>query len=1062
MTIATAINRSGPYTGNGVTSVFAYDFKIEDRDHVQVVRATALNVETVLAIDTDYTVTGVGDDGGGDIILNAPLAAGLTLTMILDVPFTQETDLENQGAYFAETVEAAFDLSAQRDLQLSERLNRAILLPVSSSVSGGALAAQLAADITRLGQSADEIDIVAGIDTEVVTVAGIADDVALLADVSGVLAGTASAVRMDEMIGVGDGVKTAWTLPRAPGVDENVLWWVGGAIQDTTDYSVSGVTLTHSPAVANGVEVRALVMTLVTANDIEKMRDDAEAARDQALAVAGALPAVAANRMLVDNAAGTARETKSFADVRDILYELAGFSADGATDDQAKFSALGNTLAGRVVDLRGKTYRVSTIPTNALFVNGFWSGPFENWEDTNDLTQPHWGKSLVTIGGTNVVIPTAVSGAHYLAHPSIAVLESFPLFVRIRAKASGYNIARLRLANAATGAFIAEAVFNLATGVISGSAESLGAADGSGYRSGVAKFTIPAGMTLASIRSYVYDTADGANFAGDGVKGVEITDMKFGAYPIPAMQNSGMISSARDTGGVGLAYAGGVYGNDSYSGRSNDNLFVTVGSQGSRAAGPSRAGVYSSIYSAAFGNVSAVIAGRHSYVAVPQAVIIGSEECAVRGPFRGTIAASINSVSTGESNIIAACRATFVSSRNGGAISSAGAYVGRGGGWKPLAQFLGGAITGVTTDRDLYGVLQLGTRYRVNQTIKFVDRMTGAADATGRITSVNAEGGVTGAVIDVPGTNYGTTPAPDGKFYVDAYVDDDSGDFSLILASSAYAEVTGLGSAIIASSGQSANFARVGGDGSAVLASTDSQVDANQGAVIASVGSSIPATSGVSAVIAGNNSQVTAAEAVVFGRRTINPTTRELAGGDNAAGVALSSNRKWSISNATGVIKSVTTFSASGTFADFGEYFENRDEGVIPFGTIVMLDGDKITAWDGEGAVLGVISATVAFMGNDADFEWQGRWLKGDFGEAIVDSEGLPIENPDYDPAKEMLARSARPDQWSPVGLLGQVFTRVSSSARPGDVIGGKLRVMSITKKYSARTGYAVAKCFIG
>lgn len=295
MTIATAINRSGPYTGNGVTTVFAYDFKIEDRSHVQVIRATALNIETVLVIDTDYTVTGVGDEGGGNVVLNAPLAAGLTVTMLLNVPFTQETDLENQGAYYAETVEAAFDLAAQRDLQLMERMNRAVLLPASSGEAGGALAAELAANIKRLAQSADEIDAVSGIDAEVVTVAGIADDVALLADVSGVLAGTASAVRMDEMIGVGDGVKTSWTLPRAPGVDENVLWWVNGAIQDTTDYSVSGVTLTHSPAVANGVEVRALVMTLVTANDVEQMRDATAVAASTASAAAAAAAASAAS-----------------------------------------------------------------------------------------------------------------------------------------------------------------------------------------------------------------------------------------------------------------------------------------------------------------------------------------------------------------------------------------------------------------------------------------------------------------------------------------------------------------------------------------------------------------------------------------------------------------------------------------------------------------------------------------------------------------------------------------------------------------------------------------------
>jgi len=289
MTIATAINRSGPYTGNGVTTVFDYEFKIEDETHIQAIRATALNVETILEIDADYTVTGVGDEGGGTIVLNSALASGLTVTFLLNVPFTQETDLENQGAYYAETVEAALDLAAQRDLQLAERMGRAILLPASSEDAGGELAAQLAADITRLGQSADEIDAVSGVVDEVSALSAIVDDIALLADVSAVLAGTASAVRMSEKVFTGDGADTTWTLDRAPGVDENVLVWVGGAIQNIDDYSVSGVTLTISPAVANGVEIRTLIMTLVTANDIEAMRDEAAASRAEAVAAAASI-----------------------------------------------------------------------------------------------------------------------------------------------------------------------------------------------------------------------------------------------------------------------------------------------------------------------------------------------------------------------------------------------------------------------------------------------------------------------------------------------------------------------------------------------------------------------------------------------------------------------------------------------------------------------------------------------------------------------------------------------------------------------------------------------------
>lgn len=278
MTIASDIDRSGPYNGNGVTTAFDYEFRITNEAHVRVVRGNSDGTETTLDLGADYAVTGVGGADGGQIICTVAPATGTTITNLREVPFTQETDLENQGAYLAQVVEDALDLAVMRDQQLAEELNRAVKLPASSDLSGDDLGAQFVEDITALAGVVSSIPVVAAISSDVQTVADIATDVALLADHSGILSGTASAVRMDEKIFTGDGVTVNWTLDRAPGVDENVLVWVGGAVQKTANYSVSGTTLTLSPAVANGVEIRTLTMTLVTANDIEALVDLAEAA----------------------------------------------------------------------------------------------------------------------------------------------------------------------------------------------------------------------------------------------------------------------------------------------------------------------------------------------------------------------------------------------------------------------------------------------------------------------------------------------------------------------------------------------------------------------------------------------------------------------------------------------------------------------------------------------------------------------------------------------------------------------------------------------------------------
>ena len=170
MTVANEVSRSGPYIGNGVTTIFDYEFRILDEDHLKVIR-TQSGVETVLMIDADYIVSDVGEAGGGQIAMIVAPTVGQTITILRNVPFTQETDLENQGPYFAETIEAGFDLAAMRDQQLSERLDRAVVLPVSSDA--GSLET-VVSNIERLTASADSIDAVAAIVDDVDAVSSVA------------------------------------------------------------------------------------------------------------------------------------------------------------------------------------------------------------------------------------------------------------------------------------------------------------------------------------------------------------------------------------------------------------------------------------------------------------------------------------------------------------------------------------------------------------------------------------------------------------------------------------------------------------------------------------------------------------------------------------------------------------------------------------------------------------------------------------------------------------------------------------------------------------------------
>lgn len=164
MTIPSQANRSGPYNGNGVTTVFDYEFRIADKAHLSVIRAdTATGAETLLALGTDYTVTGVGDPGGGQVITSIPPSIGQTILNLRNVPFVQEIDLENQGPIFAETIEDALDLSVMRDQQLQEQVDRSVKIPPSMDPS---VLDSLLNDIALLADRADEIDAVAAVIAE--------------------------------------------------------------------------------------------------------------------------------------------------------------------------------------------------------------------------------------------------------------------------------------------------------------------------------------------------------------------------------------------------------------------------------------------------------------------------------------------------------------------------------------------------------------------------------------------------------------------------------------------------------------------------------------------------------------------------------------------------------------------------------------------------------------------------------------------------------------------------------------------------------------------------------
>ncbi|EPA0058697.1 hypothetical protein ACQYIJ_000631 [Enterobacter cloacae] len=130
MTVSTVVDHND-YTGNGVTTSFPYTFRIFKKTDLSVSIIDLSENITVLVLDTDYTVTNAGGYNGGNVVLTAPLATGWQISIARELEPTQETDLRNQGKFFAEVHEDAFDKLTMLIQQVGSMFRLALRKPSS-------------------------------------------------------------------------------------------------------------------------------------------------------------------------------------------------------------------------------------------------------------------------------------------------------------------------------------------------------------------------------------------------------------------------------------------------------------------------------------------------------------------------------------------------------------------------------------------------------------------------------------------------------------------------------------------------------------------------------------------------------------------------------------------------------------------------------------------------------------------------------------------------------------------------------------------------------------------
>jgi len=125
------------YSGDGSNDTFVYGFKIFASSDLQVIIRSSTGTETTKTLTTDYTITGVGNATGGNVVFEASDIPTATETVVLirNVPQTQAIDYIANDPFPAETHEEGLDRATMTTQQMQEELDRSFKVSRTNTIA---------------------------------------------------------------------------------------------------------------------------------------------------------------------------------------------------------------------------------------------------------------------------------------------------------------------------------------------------------------------------------------------------------------------------------------------------------------------------------------------------------------------------------------------------------------------------------------------------------------------------------------------------------------------------------------------------------------------------------------------------------------------------------------------------------------------------------------------------------------------------------------------------------------------------------------------------------------
>jgi polygalacturonase len=369
MTVADNTSRN-QYTATSGQTVFAYTFEIVDKGDIVV-----LKNGTTLSEGTNYTVSNVGNDSGGNVTLTVGATAGDVLTLYRDMPYARTQNYTNSGDFLASEVNSDFDNLWLAGEQTNRAFSQSIRKPITDSDS---ISMELPEAATRKNSF-------------------LAFDATGAVSVESLSTGTSPTVIGRQQF-TGDGTTTVFTLAATSSSAAAVIY-IDGVYQEQETYTVVGTTLTftEAPPTNASIEVLAYKITDVGTTDANSVT--------YTPAGTGAVQTTVQTKL---------RESVSVKDF--------GAVGDGVTDDTAAIQAALD-ITGKILIPKGsyKTTSQLIIKSNTHLLL-----------DKNAIILRAWsGGSGVRPDNCTIKNENALSNSELTVDPGPAVISTFDTNIHI-------------------------------------------------------------------------------------------------------------------------------------------------------------------------------------------------------------------------------------------------------------------------------------------------------------------------------------------------------------------------------------------------------------------------------------------------------------------------------------------------------------------------------------------------------------------------------------------------------------------------------------------------------